>query len=104
MRVCASESERRTYVCPDDMLFHEERRAIAYPAEITFAMNESYVLKEIPLAVVLEYEFDIVNDWQALAFLALKDIQEVASGKLTDWREENHLGEKSLLETFKREQ
>jgi len=102
MRVYASKLEQSTCVSPDDMMFHEERRAVRPHVETTSAIDEIYNLRETPAAVVLEPQVAIVNDWESLTFLALKDIQEVASGKLTDWREEDHLGEKFLFEIVKR--
>jgi hypothetical protein len=104
MRICSIESKRSTYACPEDVLFQQEERLdVPRRPEITALTDESFNLIVIPSFKILEPEMEIA-EWQTMKFVALKEIQDVAGGRLTHWREENHLGEKSLFETFEREQ
>jgi hypothetical protein len=102
MRVLASKLVGSTYLPPDEVLFYDLRRAVVPKGDTTSAFKESFELREVPSMLVQEQQFDIVTDKESLALVALKDIQEVAGGRLTDWKEEEHLGEKFLFEITKR--
>jgi len=100
MRVLTKSGES-TYISPNDLLSYDLRRAVVPKLDTTSAFEESFELREIPSIWVLEQQFDIVTDKESLVFLALKDIHDVARGRLTDWKEEEHLGEKFLFEIRK---
>jgi hypothetical protein len=102
MRVFASNFGQTTYVSPSDMQFYEERRAVIPWPEATSDLEESINLKELPSALIFEPEFDLIGTQESLATLALEDIQEIASGRLTDWKEDEHLGENFLFQTMGR--
>jgi hypothetical protein len=102
MRVFASNFGQTTYVSPSDMQFYEERRTFIPPPKVTSGLEESYNLRELPSELIFEPQFDIVVTQESLAILALEDIQEIVSGRLTDWKEDEHRGENFLFQTMER--
>lgn len=102
MKILTAKPEESTYVFPDEVSDYDLRRAVISRGETTSIIEESSDLTEIPSMLVLEQQFDVVTDQESLVFLALKDIQEVVEGRFTEWKEDEHLGEKFLFETRKR--
>jgi hypothetical protein len=101
MKVLTSKLEESTYVSSDDMLFYDLRQAVVPRRDTTPVIEESFELREIPSMLITEQEFDIVVDKESMIFRALDDIQEVAKGRFSDWKEEEHLGEKFLFDMRK---
>jgi len=79
-----------------------QRVAVLSNPESTSAIEEIIELEESPSILVSEQQFDIVTDKESLIFLTLTDIQEIGRGKFTNWKEDEHRGEKSLFEMRKR--
>ena len=101
MRTVAGRLQERTYVTPEEELFYNLYQSVVTLGDTTSATDEKFELRKFPSVLILEQQFDIITDKETLAFEALTDIQKIAKGKLSNWKEEEHLGEKFLFEMLK---
>lgn len=102
MTAVASKAQKSTYVTPEEKLFYNLHQAVINIGNTTSAIEESFELQESPSTLIFEQQFDVITEMESLAFQALTAIHEVARGRLTDWKEEEHLEEKFLFEMGKR--
>jgi len=90
--------EHSTLVTPEEESFYGMHRSIIRVGDTTSAIEEISIIREIPAVLFVEPQVDFITHKRSLRFIALRDIHSIAEGRLAEWKEEEHLGEKLLFQ------